>query len=53
MPLETNKRQLKEELELAKQNYMRSGRRVARLTPEQIDHTLNAKPRKQRLKMFA
>lgn len=47
------KKQIKEEIELARRYFIASGRRVTKLTPSEDAQTSNAKPRKQRLKMFA
>ena len=50
---EKTKRELHEELERARRMFIASGRRIQRLTPHDEDRNANAKPRKQRLKMFA
>jgi len=47
------KREMLEELEQARRMFYANGRRVQRLAPGDKDRVENAKPRKQRLKMFA
>ena len=53
MELEKSKRQVKDEIEQARRMFYASGRRVRRLSPGDDARVQNAKPRKQRLKMFA
>ena len=47
------KRELSEDIERARRLFMASGRRAEKLAPAISDRINNAKPRKQRLKMFA
>lgn len=51
--MEKSKRQIKEDIEQARRLFYASGRRVRRLDPGDDGRLQNAKPRKQRLKMFA
>lgn len=53
MELEKTKQQVKNEIEYARRLFYASGRRIRRLSPAESGRTQNAKPRKQRLKMFA
>lgn len=48
-----SKKELSEEIERARRYFVASGRRVQRLAPGDTGDVHNAKPRKQRLKMFA
>ncbi len=48
-----SKRQIMEEIEKARRMFYATGRRVQRLSPGDDGRVQNAKPRKQRLKMFA
>lgn len=50
---EKTKRQIKDDIEQARRLFYASGRRVRRLAPGDDLRLQNAKPRKQRLKMFA
>ena len=51
--MEKTKNQVQTEIELARRVFYSSGRRVRQLAPGDNARTQNAKPRKQRLKMFA
>jgi hypothetical protein len=51
--MEKSKRQLKAEIEQARRYFISRGKRVVKLTPAEDGVVQNAKPRKQRLKMFA
>ena len=51
--MEKSKRELKAELEQARRYFIATGKRVQKLTPGEENAVQNAKPRKQRLKMFA
>lgn len=51
--MEKSKRELKEEIENARRYFIARGKRVKKLSPADDDTVANAKPRKQRLKMFA
>lgn len=53
MMAEKSKRDLKNEIEQARRLFLASGRKMARLSPESLEHADAAKPRKQRLKMYA
>ncbi len=48
-----SKQEIKEEIELARRYFIASGRRVQKLSADGDAIMANAKPRKQRLKMFA
>ena len=48
-----SKRELKAEIEQARRYFIAHGKRVRKLTPADDGMLQNAKPRKQRLKMFA
>lgn len=48
-----SKRDLKQEIEQARRYFIASGKRVVQLDDAENDIVQNAKPRKQRLKMFA
>ncbi|MDH5752156.1 MAG: hypothetical protein OEZ59_07030 [Deltaproteobacteria bacterium] len=48
-----SKKELKEELERARRYFISQGRRVQKLAPLNENAVAGAKPRKQRLKMFA
>ena len=48
-----SKKQLKAEIEQARRYFIASGKTVNKLTPSDDVQAANAKPRKQRLKMFA
>lgn len=48
-----SKRELKEEIEQARRYFIARGKRVKQLAPADDGQVENAKPRKQRLKMFA
>lgn len=48
-----SKKELKEEIEQARRYFIATGKRVVKLNPSDNDIVQNAKPRKQRLKMFA
>jgi hypothetical protein len=50
---EKSKREIKFEIEQARKQFLASGRKMARLSPESLEHADLAKPRKQRLKMYA
>ena len=51
--MEKSKRELKAELEQARRYFIATGKRVQKLSPDDDGVVQNAKPRKQRLKMFA
>ncbi len=51
--MEKSKKQLKAEIEQARRYFLSAGKRVQKLAPADDDVVANAKPRKQRLKMFA
>ncbi|HKJ00051.1 MAG TPA: hypothetical protein VKB51_16355 [bacterium] len=51
--MEKSKRELKEEIERARRYFIAKGKRVKQLNPGDDVAVENAKPRKQRLKMFA
>lgn len=51
--MDKSKRELKEEIEQARRYFLARGKRVKKLNPGDDDLVQNAKPRKQRLKMFA
>lgn len=51
--MEKSKQQTQSEIEQARRVFYASGRRVRQLAPSDEGRTQNAKPRKQRLKMFA
>jgi len=51
--MEKSKQQLAAEIEQARRYFLAAGKRVKRLNPGDDDVVQNAKPRKQRLKMFA
>jgi hypothetical protein len=51
--MEKSKKELKDEIEQARRYFIAKGRRVQRLAPDDDGQVRNAKPRKQRLKMFA
>jgi hypothetical protein len=51
--MEKSKQQTQSEIEQARRVFYASGRRVRQLAPGDEVRTQNAKPRKQRLKMFA
>jgi len=53
MMAEKSKREIKDEIENARKQFLASGRKMARLRPESLEHADAAKPRKQRLKMYA
>ena len=53
MEFDKTKQQIKEEIEQARRQFYATGRRVRRLSPADDGRVENAKPRKQRLKMFA
>lgn len=53
MLAEKSKREIKEEIERARKLFLASGRKMARLSPEALEPADMAKPRKQRLKMYA
>ena len=48
-----SKKDLKQEIEQARRYFIASGKRVVKLDDADIGTLQNAKPRKQRLKMFA
>lgn len=48
-----SKRQIKEEIEQARRYFIASGQRIQKLASDDDAVVANAKPRKQRLKMFA
>ncbi len=48
-----SKRELRQEIDRARRYFIASGKRVIKLTPSEDEQVANAKPRKQRLKMFA
>lgn len=48
-----SKRQLREEIDQARRYFISAGKRVRQLAPANDGLLQNAKPRKQRLKMFA
>ena len=51
--MEKSKKELKEEIERARRYFIATGKRVKKLLPGDDALVQNAKPRKQRLKMFA
>ena len=51
--MEKSKKELKDEIERARRYFIAQGKRVKKLSPADDDVVSNAKPRKQRLKMFA
>ena len=51
--MKKSKSDLKEEIEQARRYFIASGKRVQKLSPADDGMVANAKPRKQRLKMFA
>ncbi len=53
MDMEKTKQEIQMEIDQARRSFYASGRRVRRLAPGDEVRSQNAKPRKQRLKMFA
>ena len=53
MTIEKSKKELKDEIEQARRFFISNGRRVQKLNPGDENLVAGAKPRKQRLKMFA
>ncbi len=53
MEIEKTKQQIQSDIELARRVFYATGRRVRYLSPNDEGRVQNAKPRKQRLKMFA
>jgi hypothetical protein len=53
MESEKTKQQIQQEIEQARRIFYAAGRRVRYLSPSDEARVQNAKPRKQRLKMFA
>lgn len=53
MDTEKSKQQIQEDIDQARRIFYASGRRVRYLSPSGDLRMQNAKPRKQRLKMFA
>ena len=53
MDLEQTKQEIQSDIERARRVFYASGRRIRQLAPGDDARTKNAKPRKQRLKMFA
>ena len=53
MDMEKTKQQIQTEIEQARHAFYATGRRIRRLAPGDEARVQNAKPRKQRLKMFA
>lgn len=51
--MEKSKNDLKAEIERARRYFIASGKRIQKLSPSEDGVVANAKPRKQRLKMFA
>ncbi len=51
--MEKSKQQVQSEIDQARRVFYSTGRRVRQLAPGDDARTQNAKPRKQRLKMFA
>lgn len=51
--MEKSKREMKAEIEQARRYFIANGKRVQKLAPGDEGVVQNAKPRKQRLKMFA
>ena len=51
--MEKSKKELKAEIEQARRYFIAKGKRVKQLNPADDGMVQNAKPRKQRLKMFA
>ena len=51
--MEKSKSELKKEIEMARRFFIANGRRVQKLSPGDDVLVTNAKPRKQRLKMYA
>ena len=52
-PMNKSKKELKAEIEQARRYFIAAGKRVHKLNPDDDVQVTNAKPRKQRLKMFA
>ncbi len=53
MEIDKTKQEIQNELEQARRTFYASGRRIRHLSPSDDVRGQNAKPRKQRLKMFA
>ena len=53
MTPDKSKREVQDEIEAARQTYLKTGRRMKRLKAETGDHAHLAKPRKQRLGLYA
>jgi hypothetical protein len=53
MSPDKSKRQIQDEIEAARQMYLKTGRRMQRLKAEASDHGQQAKPRRQRLGLYA
>ncbi len=53
MQEEKTKRQEQHEIESARQVFLKTGRRVQRLRAESLDNAHQAKPRRQRLGLYA
>ena len=53
MAIEKSKKEIKDEIEQARRYFISKGQRVERLSPGDENIVAGAKPRKQRLKMFA
>lgn len=53
MTPDKSKREVQDEIEAARQTYLKTGRRMKRLKAEAGDHAHLAKPRKQRLGLYA
>ena len=51
--MEKSKKELKAEIEQARRYFIAKGRRVQKLSAPEEDSPAGAKPRKQRLKIFA
>lgn len=51
--MQKSKQEIQSEIEQARRVFYASGRRVRQLAPGDDNRIQNAKPRKQRLKMFA
>ena len=53
MTPDRSKREVRDEIEAARQTYLKTGRRMQRLKSEAAEQVHLAKPRKQRLGLFA
>ena len=53
MTADRSKREVRDEIEAARQIYLKTGRRMQRLKSEDTDKIHMAKPRRQRLGLYA